>query len=103
MRFAFFNASKQQKERQLEFSGLALICYAFALFSVLIFHKYIPKFGLTAEFLSCSHFVQYAKSDDLFNRQPHVLMAIGCLYYFLLIVSELANDYLEKKKKLIKL
>lgn len=99
MRFAFFNASKQQKDRQLGFSGLAVICYAFALFPVLIFHNYIPKLGLTAEFLSSSNFAQYAKSDDLFTRQPQVPMAIGCLYYTLLITSELANDYLEKQKK----
>lgn len=99
MRFAFFNASKQQKDRQLGFSGLAVICYAFALFPVLIFHNYIPKLGLTAEFLSSSHFAQYAKTDDIFTKQPQVPFAIGCLYYTLLISSELANDYLEKQKK----
>ena len=81
-----WNSEKKAMEEELAISAVYAVLYFLLLIVVVVFcASYIPKFGLTDDFLSAVHYSRYAKGV---NVVPNVSMCFGVLYYLMLTLVD---------------
>ncbi|SHI53544.1 hypothetical protein [Pseudozobellia thermophila] len=88
MRFAFSDVSKEIRNRIITTSVLGALIYFFMLFFFLLAADYIPKFGLTDEFLKITGYGRSIYTEGAFVDIPHAIMAFGLCYYSSLALIE---------------
>jgi hypothetical protein len=82
------NTENLEPSKELMMSALYAMIYFFLLFTIVFSSSFIPKFGLTKEFLEVAN---YSKSDTVggdFADKPYVFMCFGVLYYLFLTLLE---------------
>ena len=81
MRFAFSDVSIEIRNRAFYKSVMAAMMYFFMIFIFVFGADYIPKLGLTEEFISLSGYGKDLKYEGAFVDLPHSAMAFGVFYY----------------------
>lgn len=88
MRFAFSDVPKKIRNRALSTSVISALIYFFMLFFFLLGADYIPKLGLTDEFLKITGYGRSIYTEGAFVEIPHAIMAFGTSYYSSLALME---------------
>ena len=83
MLFAFADVSDEIRMQQLGKSAIKCTFYFFLMFAVALGHFFIPKLGLTQEYLQNSNYFSIVKSSGLFIEKPYIPMCMGFLYYLI--------------------
>lgn len=84
MRFAFFNPSDELRNRQLNFSVLAVMLYFFLLLFVGLGNSIILEFGLNSENLNHIGYNIAKTHGGFLLDKPKTAMCLGAFYYSLL-------------------
>jgi hypothetical protein len=88
MRFAFSDIPKILKQQTLLKSILAGLAYFMPVFFIIFNAKAVPKWGMTQDTLSAIGYPGDSKAANIFFDMPHVVIAIGFIYYCLLAIIE---------------
>jgi hypothetical protein len=83
MRFAFSNVSIEVRAIEIGKSVFRAILYCVLLCATALGNEFIPKLGLTSEFLQKFHYFDTIKSSGLIMEKPYIAMCMGFLYYSL--------------------
>ncbi|AYN05716.1 hypothetical protein [Flavobacterium sp. 140616W15] len=83
MRFAFSNVSIEVRAIEIAKSVFRAILYCTLLCATALGNEFIPKLGLTSEFLQKYHYFDTIKSSGLIMEKPYIAMCMGFLYYSL--------------------
>lgn len=83
MRFAFSNVSIEVRAIEIAKSVFRAILYCTLLCANALGNEFIPKLGLTSEFLQKYHYFDTIKSSGLIMEKPYIAMCMGFLYYSL--------------------
>lgn len=83
MRFAFSNVSIEVRAIEIAKSVFRAILYCVLLCVTVLGNEFIPKLGLTSEFLQKFHYFDTIKSSGLIMEKPYIAMCMGFLYYSL--------------------
>lgn len=83
MRFAFSNVSIEVRAIEIAKSVFRAILYCVLLCVTALGNEFIPKLGLTSEFLQKFHYFDTIKSSGLIMEKPYIAMCMGFLYYSL--------------------
>lgn len=84
MRFAFFNADQEMKNRAGMLSIIAITGYFFLLLAVVIGSSFVPAFALGQSFTSSDVYREVATSGGVFTDKPYTAICLGFLYYSML-------------------
>ncbi|WP_409417768.1 hypothetical protein [Flavobacterium sp. PS2] len=105
MRFAFSNVSDEIRLKEIGKSVFRAILYFVLLFAVVLGNAFVPKLGLTPEFLEKVHYFDKIKSSGLIMEKPYIAMCMGFLYYSLpvlfflyRIIKRTYNSYFVKER-----
>jgi hypothetical protein len=105
MRFAFSNVSSEVRVNEIAKSVFRVILYCVLLVIVGLGNEFVPKLGLTPEFLEKVHYLDKIKSSGLIMERPYIAMCMGFLYYSLpvlfflfRIIKRTHNSYFIKER-----
>lgn len=84
MRFAFFNADENMKNRAVMTSVISVMIYFFLLFLVCFGSSLVPHFSLGESFTNSAAYAAVQKVGGMFPEEPYVPICLGFLYYLLL-------------------
>ncbi|MET3019621.1 hypothetical protein [Flavobacterium hydatis] len=105
MRFAFSNVSDEVRLKEIGKSVFRAMLYFVLLFAVVLGNAFVPKLGLTPDFLDKVHYFDKIKSSGLIMEKPYIAMCMGFLYYSLpvlfflyRIIKRTYNSYFVKER-----
>ncbi|WP_123912127.1 hypothetical protein [Flavobacterium sp. AJR] len=105
MRFAFSNVSDEIRLKEIAKSVFRAMLYFVLLFAVVLGNVFVPKLGLTPDFLEKVHYFDEIKSSGLIMEKPYIAMCMGFLYYSLpvlfflyRIIKRTYNSYFVKER-----
>lgn len=105
MRFAFSNVSDEVRLKEIAKSVFRAMLYFVLLFAVVLGNVFVPKLGLTPDFLEKVHYFDKIKSSGLIMEKPYIAMCMGFLYYSLpvlfflyRIIKRTYNSYFVKER-----
>ena len=84
------NRDKTDKKQELNFAISNFLLYFLLVIVVACVSYFIPRFGLTADFLRASNYLEVAEWWDFeMIQNPHITMCFGVLYYLILTVLDI--------------
>lgn len=99
MRFAFTDSDFKIRVHNFVFSVVALLIYIALFFFTLKIEDYIPRAGLTENFLAISGYTEVVRASGFSgNEEPHTFFFTAIIYYLCLTVL---SAYTSKKKFVI--
>jgi hypothetical protein len=84
------NRKKANVEKEFNTATSNLMIYMGLLIVIAVCSSFIPKFGLTNDFLKAENYIITKPNDDL-SDMPHVAMCFGALYYLIFTFIEIKN------------
>ena len=84
------NREKISIEKELNIATFYTMIYIGLLVVIALCSSFIPKFGLTTDFLTTENYIILKPDYDLLSM-PHVAMCFGALYYLIFTFVEINN------------
>jgi len=75
-------------KKELSIAAFYTMIYIGLLIVIAFCSPFIPKFGLTNDFLKAEHYIIIKSNDDLLSV-PHVAMCFGAMYYLIFTFVEM--------------
>jgi len=84
------NREKTNVKIELNIATFNAMIYLGLIFVIALCSSFIPKFGLTNDFLKAENYIIVKPDFDLYSM-PHVAMCFGALYYLIFTFVEMNN------------
>jgi len=95
------NRKGADKEQGLMMAAIYAITWFGLLIMVVVGSSYVPRYGLTEEFVQSTNYTTINQAGGDFQGDPHIFMCFGLLYYLMLMFIEINAEIQRVKKSLL--